>query len=462
MTDQQSEQHRKNQRIRFPVPVQVGFVLLLIGVPLLVYLSGSWVILAANAANPLRALIGNQGVARLETYIFELQDRFHQWEYQSGRKQASSPWQVEASGSPFPSRETAPALEPTSHVAITAPTPVPLGDGAPLRTSSAAVTAEAAVIQVTPTAAGAPVENVQINPAESLEVPPSPTSEPVSAEWILQPAAPFGTVAGEGAWEPYITTDSGRMIAARTFLQPDKERPFAYVAAVAFDLQAVRLNFVIGFDEPSEKGGPKGQGIIPPEDLQAGILLAAFNGGFQSTHGGYGAMQAGFIPLAPQPEAATVAIYPDGLVQIGEWGADIDPTGDMAAYRQNCRMILHNGEVSPRVFNNSTVDWGGTVDNQIVTWRSGIGISEDGRTLFYFAGPSLSMPALADAMLAAGAYQSMLLDINAFWVHFAAVRVQDGVLESEPLLPKDMIHNVDRFLKPFPRDFFYITLRSQK
>jgi hypothetical protein len=109
------------------------------------------------------------------------------------------------------------------------------------------------------------------------------------------------------------------------------------------------------------------------------------------------------------------------------------------------------------VYNNSITDWGASISNQIVTRRSGLGLNQGGKTLYYFAGPSLSMPVLADTMIASGVHDGMLLDINHFWVHFTAIHPQDGQLVAEPLLPKDMIDHIDRYLGPSPADFFYIT-----
>jgi hypothetical protein len=71
------------------------------------------------------------------------------------------------------------------------------------------------------------------------------------------------------------------------------------------------------------------------------------------------------------------------------------------------------------------------------------------------------MPALADAMLAAGVHAGMLLDINHFWVHFTAFYPDEsGAPAADPLLPDEMIDQVDRFLHPFAADFFYVTLQE--
>jgi hypothetical protein len=111
------------------------------------------------------------------------------------------------------------------------------------------------------------------------------------------------------------------------------------------------------------------------------------------------------------------------------------------------------------VFNDSIAEWGGTINGDIVTWRSGLAISADRQVLYYIAGPSLSMPVLAEVMLQIGAANGILLDINESWVHFTAIHVApDGLLAPEPLFEEGMETSVDRYLRPHSRDFFYVTL----
>ena len=57
----------------------------------------------------------------------------------------------------------------------------------------------------------------------------------------------------------------------------------------------------------------------------------------------------------------------------------------------------------------------------------------------------------------ASAAQGMQLDINTYWVHFVAVRDQDGKRTLEPLFPNMMKYNIDRYLHPYSRDYFYVT-----
>jgi len=238
---------------------------------------------------------------------------------------------------------------------------------------------------------------------------------------------------------------------------PVKNRTATVVGVVAFDLTHTRLHFVLGTQEPSVPKGPKGTGTIPPQDRLPGILLATFNGGFKATNSHYGAMQDGIVALPPRDGFAVVAMYKDGRVRIGDWGGGITQTQDLVTWRQNARLIIRDGQISPQVATNLISDWGGNYGGVVVTWRSALGLSADNRTLYYFAGPSLIMPALARAMAAAGVQQGMELDINPYWVHFTAIRPQEDKLVAEPLFPAEMKESKDRYLRASARDFFYVT-----
>jgi hypothetical protein len=281
---------------------------------------------------------------------------------------------------------------------------------------------------------------------------------------------PFGTLEGEGVWQPYLSNAAGEVVGLRAFLQPDGERPYTIVAIVAFDLSKTNLHFVLGSEEPALPDGPRGYGFMAEADKQPGTLLATFNGGFMASHGEYGAMADGLTVLPAKEGYATVVGGGDGerrgsheaasgRVQIGEWGNDISPDAEYQFWRQNARLITQNGVINERVYNGSAATWGSSLTGDVVTWRSALGLSKDGTVLYFAAGPSLSMPALADVMQAIGAHNSLLLDINETWVHFAAIRAENGELIAEPLLSEGMGSNPDRYLRQSQRDFFYVTVR---
>ena len=238
-------------------------------------------------------------------------------------------------------------------------------------------------------------------------------------------------------WQPYLTNQAGDVVALRTFLQPDAERPYALAAIVAFDLSQTELHYVLGSEEPGLPDGPRGQGFMNADDKASGHLLATFNGGFMGTHGAYGAMADGLEALPAKAGYATVAIGEDGCVHIGEWGSDFDANGGpYTAWRQNARLITQNGAIDERVYNGSARTWGSSIDGDVVTWRSALGIDAENEVLYFVAGPSLSMPALADVLTAVSAHNSLLLDINESWVHFAAIQHETANPAPPPSCPK--------------------------
>lgn len=383
----------------------------------------AWPGLGAQGANLLRPLIGNQGVAALETVYFTVQDGLKKWQYRLGLTQPETPWEVAPVPTPLPLPSFTPTAPPPTVVQV--------------------------VVEMTPTAIPSPT------------LPPTETPIPTPTPWQPDLVSPMGTLAGEGIWSPYLYSPDSLAVAYRTFLQPDPDRPFALAAVVAFDMRQTELHFVLGTEEPGVAGGPRGFGRIPEQHKQAGFLLAAFNGGFQTTHGNFGAMADGILAVPARDGFGTVAMYEDGSIAIGAWGEDIVERDDLVAWRQNGRLVIHRGVVNERVFNNSLADWGGTINGEIVTWRSGLAISQDRQVLYYVAGPSLSMPILAQVMLQIGAANGLLLDINASWVHFTAIEAAaDGTLLAVPLFPQGMETLLDRYLRPHRRDFFYLTMGS--
>ncbi|MCP4356493.1 MAG: phosphodiester glycosidase family protein [Chloroflexi bacterium] len=414
------------------------FLLVLTAVPIFgILLLSRFPGAGAQLAKPLRGIIGNEGVARLETILFTIQDEAKMVRYQAGLAEQEAPWQGTAVALPSPTPIPTPTPTATAP-AIFSPTSFPPdAEEHETATSGLLSTSVSTSIPSTP------------NPI----VTPTSTPPPWSPPSIL----PFGSLVGEGVWQPYLHNSAGEVVAYRTFLQPDEERPYAIAAIVAFDLNKIRLHYVLGSDEPALAEGPHGSGLMNAADKQPGTLLATFNGGFMASNGQYGAMADGLVALAAKDGYATVTIGEDGRVQIGEWGFDIAPDGSYQSWRQNARLITQNGQINERVYNGSAATWGSSINGDIVTWRSGIGLSEDGQILYFVAGPGLSMPTLAAAMSATGAYNSLLLDINETWVHFAAIRTVEDELTAEPLLTDGMDSNVDRYLKQSSRDFFYIS-----
>jgi hypothetical protein len=366
--------------------------------------------LGAEGADCLRGIIGDKAVAGLEMVIFQIQDDFQRWKYDLGLINPQGDF-----GS-FPSPATSPTLT--------------------LRTN----TPHAFSATLTPTMTGT------VLPTPTATVPWQPVTIP-----------PMSKANGEGIWIPYIQDALGQMVAYKTYLQPDRTRPYTLVTIIAIDLTKTRLHYVLGAIDPPISGEPPHSGKMNLADRAANILLAEFNGGFQARHGQFGAMADSSQALPPRDGLGTVAIYQNGDVRLGEWGTDLFMSADMAAFRQNGPLVIQKGRINIQIYNNSPQDWGYTVIDVSPTVRSGIGLSQDNHTLYYFCGPSLTMEALAKSMQAVGVYNAIQLDINNYWVLFVKIISSGSKLTSEPLLPRLMVDGIDRYLTQSPRDFFYIT-----
>jgi hypothetical protein len=366
--------------------------------------------MGAEGADWLRGILGDKAVAGLEMVVFQVQDDFQMWKYQLGMLDPAEGFDS------FPSPSASPTFTP--------------GTNTP------------SIFPLTPT----PVKTRPVQPSQTPTLP-----------WQPATISPLSLANGEGLWIPYIQNAQGNTVAYKTFVQSDPGRPYTRVIIVAVDLTRTRLHYVLGVYEPAPPNTPLRPGRIPESDRGPNILLAVFNGGFQARHGQFGAMSDGIQALPPRDGLGTVAIYQNGEVNLGEWGIDLYLSPDMAAFRQNGPLVINKGEINPRIYDNSPQDWGYTVYDVSPTVRSGIGLSKDGKILYYFCGPSLTMEALAKSMQAAGAFNAIQLDINFYWVLFVKITQSGAKLVTEPLLAQIMINDIDRYLRQSDRDFFYLT-----
>lgn len=366
--------------------------------------------IGARGSDHLRTIFGDKAVAGMEMVIFEAQDVMQRWKFQLGMADQANDWAV------LPSLTTSPTVEFSTN---------------------------------TPR-----VNDATGTPDRLRTVTPTPTA---TIPWQPIAITPMSKARGEGVWYAYLQDLQSQTIAYKTFLQPDSGRPYTLVTIIAMDLNKTSLHYVLGTEDPTIFGAPAHPGKVPDSELDADILLAAFNGGFQARHGQFGAMSDGSPALPPREGLGTLVIKANGDVRMGEWGTDIFMTPDIVSFRQNGPLVINNGDINMRIYNNSPQDWGYTVTDVSPTIRSGIGLSQDNKTLFYFCGPSLTMDALARSMQTTGAYHAIQLDINNYWVLFVKFTESRSKLVAEPLLPHLMVDGIDRYLSQSPRDFFYLT-----
>ena len=151
--------------------------------------------------------------------------------------------------------------------------------------------------------------------------------------------------------------------------------------------------------------------------------------------------------------------YRDGKVTVGVWGRDVRMTSQVIGVRQNLKLIVDHGVVPTSVDQNVQSQWGATLGGGYYVWRSGIGVTRDGRIVFVY-GPALSVRTLADLLQRAGAVEGMQLDINPTWMSYMYYKPTPSTANPSPanLLPTQQ-EPADRYYSINSRDFTAVFAR---
>ena len=263
-------------------------------------------------------------------------------------------------------------------------------------------------------------------------------------------------VSGEGQWR-VLEKVHGEPAVVGTFLRDATYTSYVN-GIVSMDQRLVSFQLHPGNEDPGDTGwGPKSEPWIPP-GLRAG-LLATFNGGFKldSAEGGFylNGRTAGTLT----PGAASIVYYRNGTVKIGVWDRTVRMTASVAGVRQNLKLIVDNGHVPATVNTDVETNWGATLGGGYYVWRSGLGVTRDGRVIFVY-GPALDVQDLADLLQRAGAVEGLQLDINPFWMSYEYYRADGHPANPTPLalLPTQQ-QTVYRYYSPYSRDFTAVYAR---
>ena len=355
-------------------------------------------------ADGTRAVVGPAPVAWAEDAAYAWQDRYDRWRH--GDDAPHTYWEVPPAGA----AETPPAV--TSSTSDTAPEAVPSSF-----------------------------------PPPSFTPPHKHVASKSDGQWVA--------MSGRAA-------PGGKALMAKAMVHPDRERPYTVIAVVAMDLARIRIHAVPGTIEPRGDAFPaeRRTGTVPEREQD--LLIAAFNGGFQTIHGGYAMMVDGIRLGDPRDDACTVALYPDGRIRIRSWPVLAADAPNMAAFRQTPRCLVEQGERHPELENAYNTSWGAVVGGGTVVRRSALGVSADGMVLFFGMGDSLTARSLADGMRAAGAHDVAQLDVNHVFPRFLLFDVANGgeVQAVQPLCSGFSFSSGDYVRVPMPRDFFYVTRAS--
>ena len=361
-------------------------------------------------ANSLRAVLGDDNVAQLEDLVYGAEDRVNRVLKKNEAPKAY--WNV-----------------PGATAAASA---------------SAAASSSAAVAEPAPPPAG---------PSFKLENP-----GPALRDW----SAP-----GDGEWvavhDVRHPEEAPRMY--KTLLHPDKGRSWAEVFVVAIDVKQVELFPVAGTQEPQPDSDDAKkyarEGKIPVASQAQ--LLAAFNGGFMTEHGGYGMKVDGVTIAKPKQRACTIALYKDGSLRIASWPELASAESDMVWFRQTPECMWEGDKLHAGLPAGAGLKkWGSTVDGETVIRRSGIGLNADRSVLFVAITNHTSARVLADGLHHAGATDVAQLDVNWSYPKFVTFEPigHTTVLHPVPLAPGFEYSDDEYLRKKEKRDFFYILRKA--
>lgn len=261
-----------------------------------------------------------------------------------------------------------------------------------------------------------------------------------------------GTPSANGAGDSVGAQHLGPVTLSS--VTPDPSRPDITAAVLRVDPRQVRLRLIAGRKEPGH--GTTGTGMIPLADQPR--LLAAFNSGFKmrDSNGGWYDNGTTVVPL--RTGAASLALRDDRTAQVGTWGTDVVMDAHVVAVRQNLTLLVDKKNPTPLVSaTDFALAWGKTIHRLPAVWRSGIGITTNG-ALVYVAGSNLTVSALAQALIAAGAQRAMELDINTQFVNaFTYAPGTSGPVGHKLL--RTLRYGPDHYLQPQDRDLIEVLSR---
>lgn len=261
-----------------------------------------------------------------------------------------------------------------------------------------------------PTSSGKPPTSTE-PPPTSTKPPPSPALVPLPEPAPLQPFA-ANPLRGEGMWQPAGRLVDGHPAVYETMLQQPGSSIEAGIAWM--DTRLLRAQLYSGSRGPGPGPWKFTAPILP---AAARKLVAVFNGGFQfpSAEGGYYSEGRLYYPL--RAGGASLVIYRNGNVTVGQWGRDVTMTPQVVSVRQNLTLLVDGGQPVPVLNPNDTYAWGSSLGGIPNQWRVGLGERADG-SLVFVAGPSLEITQLAALLVRAGSVRAMTLDMNPEWTVF--------------------------------------------
>ncbi len=261
---------------------------------------------------------------------------------------------------------------------------------------------------------------------------------------------------GEGQWR-VVEKVNGQPAIFTTFLRDATYT--SYVNGIAsMDQRLVKFQLHPGSEDPGPGNwGAWGSTYIPP-GARTG-LLATFNGGFKldSAEGGFylnGESKGSLVN-----GAASIVYYKNGTIKIGSWGQEVRMTPQVEGVRQNLKLLIDHGKIAPNLNQNIETSFGATLGGGYYVWRSGLGITKDGRIIYVY-GPALDVQDLAELLQRAGAVEGMQMDINPYWMKYEYYTADGNPADPTPtnLLPTQQ-QSAYTYYSSYTRDFTAVYAR---
>jgi hypothetical protein len=263
-------------------------------------------------------------------------------------------------------------------------------------------------------------------------------------------------LAGEGIWRA-IETVKGKPAVFKTYLRFSSVYTSYYAGVVSMDQRLLKFSLRPGIDDPGPGNWGAADYVVPGHRTG---LVATFNSGFRIYASGGGFYLNGHYRAPLVNGVAAEVFYKDGRLAIGTWGRGALRMGPkIAAVRQNLHLIVSGGKVPSSVDQNVVGAWGATLGGGYDVWRSGIGVTKDGRVIYVY-GPALNVRELASLLRRAGSVSAMELDINPDWMSFMYYLAKNHPADPTPanLLPTQ-IQPPERYYSPSNRDFTAVFAR---
>jgi hypothetical protein len=181
---------------------------------------------------------------------------------------------------------------------------------------------------------------------------------------LIHPALP-----DEGVWRatrPGLGTGAPLLI---TTLRNQPEYPRVVTGLAWIDTKRTTVTLNPGRLEPSVSI-PRGSMDVPR--ARRGRLLATFNSGFKLSDSRGGFALGGRTYARMQDGLATLVAYRDGRVDVLRWRDGPRASSSVAFARQNLPLIVNGGRPNPNLSDGP--EWGATLGNAVLVWRSGIGV----------------------------------------------------------------------------------------